>query len=68
VTLPVLAALAAFFSPYRVVKFLGLAGGRRRRRQDPIAWALLTVAAAAVAFKAMVLAALHLAAFKEVAR
>lgn len=61
-----LIALVAFFSPRRVVKFLGLCGGQRRRRQDSIAWVLLTPVAVVIAAKTLFLAALHLVTFKGV--
>jgi hypothetical protein len=51
-----------------IAKFLGLPGGKRRLRQDPIAWVLLSVAAVFIASKATVLVALHLAAVKQVSR
>lgn len=51
-----------------VAKFLGLHGGKRRRRQDPIAWSLLTVVAAVALVKLALLTVLHMAAVKGVQR
>jgi hypothetical protein len=52
----------------RTRKFLGLDGGTRRRRQDPIAWVALSVIATALLLKVAVVAALHLSLSKGVSR
>jgi hypothetical protein len=52
----------------RIAKSFGLRGGKRRRRQDPIARSLLTVIAAIAVVKVGLLAVLHMAAVKGVSR
>ena len=49
-------------------KLLGLDGGVRRRRQDPIAWVAISVAATFAFVKVAVITALHLTLFKVVSR
>jgi hypothetical protein len=71
--------LAAFFAPRRIAKFLGLHGGKRRRRQEPqmslaraarfrarIAYA--AAAGVVVATTLGLLAFLHLTSYKGVPR
>jgi hypothetical protein len=60
--------MSAIFSPRRIAKFLGLHGGKRRRRQDPIAWSLLAVVGAVAFAKAAILTVLQVAAVKGVSR
>jgi hypothetical protein len=48
-SLPSLIALAAFFAPRRIAKFLGFCGGKRRIRQEPAVWLFLAAAGVVVA-------------------
>lgn len=63
-----LIALAAFFAPRRIAKFLGFCGGRRRTRQEPHVWMFLAAAGVVVALAVSFLTFLHFTAFKEVPR
>lgn len=67
-SIPSLIALAAFFAPRRIAKFLGFCGGRRRARQELHIRLFTAVAGAVVACTVAVLTVLHLTAFKEVPR
>jgi hypothetical protein len=64
-SIPNLIALAAFFSPRRIAKFLGFCGGVRRYRQEPHVSLIHIMCATTAAAVIAVLTFLHVTAVEE---